>query len=79
VGPMHDPSPRAPLVHAVERDLIVGRECREPRGDVDVMGDEGGPPRGRLEDEALVAAAFDVVGEDPNHLSGAQGHWTPEA
>src|SRR3970040_2304929 len=69
---MLDPPPLAPAlgvaVGPVDDLHPVPLPGGDAGGEVDVVGDEDGHPVRQLEDEALVAPALQVVGEEAAHL-----------
>lgn len=64
VGPMDDPTFFVPFIDAVELHHIALPQATNARGQIDIVGDEEGIPRGKAQDELLVAASFVVIGED---------------
>lgn len=64
MSPMDHPSFCVPLVLSVELDDITLTKRGDPRGKIDVVGDQDCLARIKPNDESLVAAAFVVIRED---------------
>ena len=63
VSPMDHPSFRVPFVLPIELDGIALTERGDPRGKIDVVGDQNCLARFQTDDETLVATAFVVIRE----------------
>ena len=65
--PVDHASTAVPLVLAIERDGVTERDCRDPRGEVDVVRDEHRRARSETKDEALVTTPVAVIGQETRH------------
>ena len=61
----------APLIDTAEGDLIADRQTLDARRHVDVVSHEQRLTGIQAHDEALVTAAFVVVGQQPHHRAAA--------
>src|SRR5215207_9793914 len=65
VCPMNDAPFRGPFILPPERHLILLSQAGYSRRDIDVVGDEHGLSRAKLQDETLMPAPIIVVGKYP--------------
>lgn len=71
VGPVEDAAAVVVLELAPDEDPVADGQRVDARGEVDVVRDEQGVAVGQLHDEALVAAAAAVVGQQADHGAAA--------
>ena len=64
MGPVDNAAPLIPLVLAIELDGIPRLERAHASREIDIVRDQYRLPRREADDEALMATAFVVVGED---------------
>ena len=70
VCPVHYTALVVPRVLAAELDLVADAQGIEARRDIDVVGDQERLSRSKLENETLMATAFDIIAEDAHHCTG---------
>lgn len=70
VRPVDGSTLLVPGILAAKLDHVADAQGREARCDVDVVCDEERLAGGEPECEALVAAAFNVIAQDPRHSAG---------
>jgi len=67
VRPMDDSTFRVPDVLAVKADTVANLESVDSRSDIDVVGDEHGLSRLKLNDESLMSRPIKIVWQKPAH------------
>ena len=69
VGPMNDAAELVPFIHTVKLDDITVADGLNSGRTIDVMCNQYGVAGGELQNKALMAISFVVVGQNIDHYS----------